>query len=317
MPIDPISKEYHSSRDACVRSRMDTFPSVVERSGSRIAYVRHTDADVATRALSSVMFLHGLASNMSRWSEFVANTSLSESRDLIRVDLRGHGESMTRRAFSLETWTSDLVAILAQEKASRAIVVGHSLGAQAALHFGVSHPEKLAGLVLIDPIFREAVLPAKRSVVRNAPLYSAAASVIRFFNRIGIHRGALPPLDLHALDLKAREALATDDPVALEKFVAQYSSTRADLKHIPHANYLQDMVEMFRALPPLSPIACPVLALRSAVAGYQDDAIVEARLREMQRVEIQAIDCHHWPLTERPVEVRTAIEQWIAENIHE
>jgi pimeloyl-ACP methyl ester carboxylesterase len=264
-----------------------------------------------------VVFLHGLASNMSRWSEFVAHTSLSEARDLIRVDLRGHGESMTRRAFSLEVWTRNLVAILEQEHAPKAIVVGHSLGAQAALHFGTTHPEKLAGLVLIDPIFREAVLPAKRSFVRNGSFYSAAASVIRFFNRLGIHRGALPPLDLHAMDLKAREALATNDPVALEKFVEQYSSTRADLKHIPHANYLQDMVEMFRALPSLSSIACPVLALRSTVAGYQNDAIVEARLREMQRVEIQAVDCHHWPLTERPTEVRETIETWIEEKIRE
>jgi esterase len=291
----------------------------IESDAGEVTYVAHASArkHELRSERAPVVFLHGLASNMSRWSEFVAHTSLSESRDLIRVDLRGHGESMTRRAFSLEVWTRDLVAILLQERVPKAIVIGHSLGAQAALHFGVTHPDKLAGLVLIDPIFREAVLPAKRSFVRNGPFYSASASVIRFFNRLGIHRGALPLLDLHAMDLKAREALAANDPVALKTFVAQYSSTRADLKHIPHANYLQDMVEMFRGLPSLSPITCPVLALRSTVAGYQDDAIVEARLRQMQRVEIQAVDCHHWPLTERPVEVRTAIEQWIAENIHE
>jgi pimeloyl-ACP methyl ester carboxylesterase len=269
------------------------------------------------RVSAPVFFLHGLASNMSRWSEFVSNTSLSQTRNLIRVDLRGHGESMTRREFSLEDWSRDLAAILAQENAPKAVVVGHSLGAQAALHFGVTHPEKLAGLVLIDPIFREAVLPAKRSFVRNAPLYAFAAAAIRALNAIGIHRGALPPLDLHALDLKAREALATKDPVALEKFVAQYSSAKADLKHIPHANYLQDMVEMFRALPSLACIACPVLALRSTVAGYQDDAMVEERLRELPHVEIQPVDCHHWPLTERPTDVRVAIERWIAENVFE
>jgi pimeloyl-ACP methyl ester carboxylesterase len=254
---------------------------------------------------------------MTRWSEFIANTSLSKTRDLIRVDLRGHGESMTRRKFSLEDWSQDLAEILKQKSAPKAIFVGHSLGAQAALHFGTRHPEKLAGLVLIDPIFREAVLPAKRSLVRNGPLYAAAASVIRALNAIGIHRGALPPLDLHALDLKAREALATNDPVALEKFVSQYSSARADLKHIPHANYLQDGVEMFRPLPSLSLIACPVLAIRSSAAEHQDDAAAEARLRQMPRVEIQPIDCHHWPLTERPTEVRETIENWIEKKIRE
>lgn len=222
---------------------------------------------------------------------------------------------MTRRKFSLSDWSADLAAIVNERRSARAILVGHSMGAQAALHFGTTHPEKLAGLVLIDPVFREAVLPAKRSFVRNAPLYSLAASAIRALNAIGIHRGTLPPLDLHALDVKARDALASPDPQAVEKFVAQYSSAKADLKHIPHANYLQDMVEMFRALPSLSVITCPVLALRSTVAGYQDDAVVTARLREMPRVKIQPIDCHHWPLTERPVEVRTAIERWIENEI--
>jgi esterase len=288
-----------------------------------LRFIEHNDARCSYMLRASngalagvpIVLLHGLASNRTRWTEFIAQTSLSQSHDLIAVDLRGHGDSMTRRAFSLETWGDDLRAILDRENRSQAVVVGHSLGAQAALNFSLAHTSRVAGLVLIDPIFREAVLPAKRSFVRNGPFYALAAKTIRMINRIGIHRGELPPLDLHALDLKAREALASPDPSAVEKFVEQYSSAKADLKHIAHANYLQDMVEMFRALPSLASIACPVLALRSNVAGYQDDAIVERRLREMPRAEIQVIDCHHWPLTERPVEVREAIERWTKENI--
>ncbi len=291
---------------------MTHAPSSIVRHHAQIAYAV---ARATARSRPPIVFLHGLASNRTRWTEFIRETSLKARHDLITVDLRGHGESITRRRFSLEDWSADIAAILDQEKASQAIVVGHSMGAQAALYFGAARPDNLAGLVLIDPVFREAILPAKRSFVRNGPLYSWAASAIRALNAVGIHRGALPPLDLHALDLKAREALASPEPDAVEKFVAQYSSAKADLKHIPHANYLQDMVEMFRALPPLDVISCPVLALRSTVAGNQDDAIVAARLREMPRVTIQPIDCHHWPLTEQPVEVRTAIERWIETEI--
>jgi hypothetical protein len=29
------------------------------------------------------------------------------------------------------------------------------------------------------------------------------------------------------------------------------------------------------------------------------------------RVRIETIHCHHWPLTERPAEVRAAIEAWV------
>jgi esterase len=289
-------------------------PSSIVRHHAQISYAV---ASATARSRPPIVFLHGLASNRTRWTEFIRETTLKAQHDLIAVDLRGHGESITRRKFSLEDWSADIAAILDQEKASQAIVVGHSMGAQAALYFGAARPDKLAGLVLIDPVFREAILPEKRSFVRNGPLYSLAASTMRALNAVGIHRGALPPLDLHALDLKAREALASPEPDAVEKFVAQYSSAKADLKHIPHANYLQDMVEMFRALPSLSAITCPALALRSTVAGYQDDAVVERRLREMPRVAIEAINCHHWPLTERPVEVRTLVERWIEREIEQ
>jgi pimeloyl-ACP methyl ester carboxylesterase len=59
-----------------------------------------------------VLLLHGLASNLTRWSEFVERTTLSDDRDLIRVDLRGHGDSPTRGPISLESWSVDLLALL-------------------------------------------------------------------------------------------------------------------------------------------------------------------------------------------------------------
>ena len=31
------------------------------------------------------------------------------------------------------------------------------------------------------------------------------------------------------------------------------------------------------------------------------------------RVRIETIDCHHWPFTERPAEVRRAVEDWVAQ----
>ncbi|WP_235375504.1 hypothetical protein [Pseudomonas aeruginosa] len=41
----------------------------------------------------ALVLLHGLASNMSRWSEFVERSALRGHHALIRLDLRGHGGS--------------------------------------------------------------------------------------------------------------------------------------------------------------------------------------------------------------------------------
>ena len=54
----------------------------------------------------------------------------------------------------LDAWSEDLVAILDAENYASVIVVGHSLGAQIALHLAVSHPRRVGALALVDPIVR-------------------------------------------------------------------------------------------------------------------------------------------------------------------
>jgi pimeloyl-ACP methyl ester carboxylesterase len=104
-----------------------------------------------------ILLVHGLASNHTRWTEFVRTTRLRQSWDLLRVDLRGFDGSLIRRQVGLEVWSRDLGAILKAENAPRVVVVGHCLGANIAVCFGINAPAAVEGLVLIEPMFREAL----------------------------------------------------------------------------------------------------------------------------------------------------------------
>lgn len=48
-------------------------------------------------ATDTLCMVHGLASNMTRWSELVRNLQL-EDYNTIRIDLKGHGESETQKS---------------------------------------------------------------------------------------------------------------------------------------------------------------------------------------------------------------------------
>jgi esterase len=257
-----------------------------------------------------VVLLHGLASNASRFAEFVDTTALRAQHTLIRMDLPGHGAAITRRPVNLTVWCADVVAALQAQQQGAGVLVGHSLGAQVALHTALWHAPWVKALVLIDPVLRQALHGRSRRVARAKPLWQAAAACARAFNALGLHRGELPPLDLRALDAMARQSLAT--PAAHAAFVAQYSSTWADLRHVPTAVYLEDMVAMCvqAPLPRQLPQAVPVLVLQSTGAAFADAATMQAALAGPS-VEFVQIECHHWPLTEKPVEVREAIERWI------
>ncbi len=284
---------------------MEHARAITHDNGVTVAY-RVTPARMRAPG-RAVVLLHGLASNLTRWSEFVEHTALADRWDVLRVDLRGHGDSPTRGAIGLELWCDDLAAILAAEGHPRAVLVGHSLGAQVALHFAVRYPQNTAGLALIDPVFREALRGRWRMLAWFGPVIHVAALAVRAANALGLRRRTIARLDLRALDEMARRALGSKQAEA--EFIRRYSSMRADLRSFRTAHYLQELVEMFRPVP-LDRIAAPVLVLLSAGGTFADPDAMRRCLRRLARVQVLRIDCHHWPLTERPVEVREAIESW-------
>ena len=276
--------------------------------GARIAY-RRTAARRRT-GKAPMLLLHGLASNLTRWSEFVERTTLADERTLIRVDLRGHGDSPTRGPLSLELWSEDLLALLDAERADRAILIGHSLGAQVALACAARAPQRVAALVLIDPVFRSALHGQWKWLARAASLFVTAAALVRGLNALGLRRRSIPPLDLRALDELARASLGS--PQAEAEFIRRYSSTRADLRTFRTAHYLRELVEMFRPLAAPESIAMPTLVLLSTGATFAALPEMQAIAARFPHAEVKTVACHHWPLTERPDEVRGIIEGWCA-----
>src|SRR5262249_49884467 len=130
--------------------------------GATLAYSIAPAQQPAGRAC--VLLLHGLASNRTRWTEFARTTTLTRARDVLRVDLRGHGESIGRGSLTLERWSDDLATLLDARKTAHAIVIGHSLGAQVALRFAARHPRHCSAIGLIDPVFRDALSPKWRLI---------------------------------------------------------------------------------------------------------------------------------------------------------
>lgn len=255
-----------------------------------------------------IVLLHGLSSNMTRWSEFVEHTNLKERFDILRLDLRGHGESFTRKPISLEIWSRDLAQLLASLRYERVVVIGHSLGANVALWFAAMHPEHIIGVGLIDPTLTEALRGQALGLRRTSWLIRATVFVLRCFNRLGFRRRHIPTRDLRALDEDVRVRLLGAGKA--EDFVKRYTSPMADLKYFPTAHYLQEVVEITRPIPHLERVRVPLLALISKAVTFTDTEKTRAALARCPQPQIVMLSAYHWPLTEQPVEVRQAIEKW-------
>jgi pimeloyl-ACP methyl ester carboxylesterase len=283
---------------------IETFRTLTVRDGATIAYRILREA--APRRL--LILIHGMASNMTRWSEFVEQTSLRGSWDLLRIDLRGNGRSIFRGRITLEAWSSDISAILDAEGYSRAVLAGHCLGANIALQFAVRNPARTGGLILIEPLFPRSFTGILKKIQPFLFLIPPAAALIRLMNRIGVYRRHLPYLDLWKLDRETRALLAAQS--SSDALVKKYASLCFDLRFLPITAYLQSLRELSRPLPELADLHVPVLLMFSTGKVFSDPAIARELCRTFENCRTMVIDSHHWIPTEKPVEMRTSIEGW-------
>jgi pimeloyl-ACP methyl ester carboxylesterase len=81
---------------------------------------------------------------------------------LLAPDLRGRGRSAALpEPYGMAAHVRDLIAVLDQAGVGRAVVVGHSMGCNVAARLAADHPERIAGVVLLDgglPILPEDVM---------------------------------------------------------------------------------------------------------------------------------------------------------------
>ena len=69
-----------------------------------------------------------------------------------RYTQRGTPPSTGGPPFSIEAHMADALAVLDAFEIPRAWLVGHSWGGHLALHLAISHPERLLGVICIDPL---------------------------------------------------------------------------------------------------------------------------------------------------------------------
>lgn len=97
----------------------------------------------------TLVFIHGLSDNLLYW-EILAN-SLKDDFQILRFDLRGHGDSeLGNDDITLDTYVDDLFDLLGELKIDKVNLIGFSLGGAIALDFAVKHPRMVSSLVIMS-----------------------------------------------------------------------------------------------------------------------------------------------------------------------
>lgn len=109
-----------------------------------------------------VLFVHGLAGNGGQWA--LQLDHLRRRRHALALDLRGHGDSDPAEdgVYDVPSLAADLGAAADHFSWRRFVLAGHGLGATAAIAYAAAHPERVAGLLLVDPYGDQTRLPRRQ-----------------------------------------------------------------------------------------------------------------------------------------------------------
>jgi len=98
-----------------------------------------------------LVMIHGITGNLAIWHLEIVPALMSAYR-ITTYDLRGHGYSgVPPTGYTTADHASDLSHLMDALGIRRAHVMGHSFGADIALHFTINYPDPVERLVLVEP----------------------------------------------------------------------------------------------------------------------------------------------------------------------
>lgn len=230
-----------------------------------------------------LVFVHGWTANRHRWDHQVAH--FSEKRRVIRLDLRGHGESGGAGARTIEEPAKDVLALLDHLGIERFVLVGHSMGGMISQTITLAHPDRVERLVLVNSIGR-------MTYNRGRGLLMAASTRVPFklFVAANIQRAFAPGYPREEIREYIRASAATPREVVM----TLYGAMRA-----------------FDVLDRLGEIRTPVLL----VHGYHDIQLPVAQMLRMAKAcpdaEVRILDAGHELPVEKPAELTATLDRFL------
>jgi pimeloyl-ACP methyl ester carboxylesterase len=257
----------------------------------------------------ALLCLHGFGNDAHIWDDFAP--VVAPHYRTLALDHRGHGDSAwdTERRYDHDTMVEDVERVCDALGLHRLVVVGHSLGGRVATLFAGRHPERMAGLVLVDigpEVDPRGVLRIRTEAESNQdPVF---ASVEEYARLLSLHYPAAQP---HALLRMARHGVRQRedgrfvlkmDPVLRGGYAGAPERTPEWERQMAEAQW-----EALRRVP------CPTLVVRGAASDVfsvetaermVDEVLPQGRLAVVPRAG-------HSVMTDNPEGFREAVAAFV------
>lgn len=231
-----------------------------------------------------VVFLHSTAGNADQWSAQLGH--LRSRRRAVALEWRGHGRTgvPTDGDYGIATAAREVFGAVEGLGLGRFVLVGHSGGALVALQCAADHPERVEGLLLVDPAGDLGRVPAEMT----EPFFS------------GIQSEGYPA----AVEEYWRSMLTGSEPSVRERVMADLRETS---KESVVGFFLAQ--RQYDPIPVLKRYRGPVLAVTTPV----NDAPFSLHNLYPELSHVRFEGTGHWLHMDKPEEFNRLLDHFIAE----
>lgn len=110
-----------------------------------LAMIRHPAANPSGSV--PLVIVHGLYGSGRNWG--VIARRLADTRDVVAVDMRNHGESASTETHDYPAMAGDLAEVI-EELGGKVDLLGHSMGGKAAMQLALTRGDLIRRLVVAD-----------------------------------------------------------------------------------------------------------------------------------------------------------------------
>jgi esterase len=230
-----------------------------------------------------LIILHGLLGASGNWHT-LSSSVFGQHFTVYAVDQRNHGRSPHSDAFDYPSMVGDLEAFMDARGLDAAHVLGHSMGGKTAMHFALTHPDRVDRLVVVD-------IAPKPYPARHAVIFDALRS-----------------LDLAAYDARSAidEALAERIASApIRQFLLKNLSYDSDTSRYGWQMNLEGIYRGYdrinEGIAPGRTFDGPTLFVRGGASDYVEDGDAALIQQLFPRAEIVSVaGAGHWVHAEAP-----------------
>jgi pimeloyl-ACP methyl ester carboxylesterase len=225
-----------------------------------------------------LLLLHGFGNEAHIWDDFAP--AVAPYYRTVALDLRGHGDSAhdPQRRYDYESHVRDVETVSAALEIDRLVLIGHSLGGRISTLFAAKHPERMAGLVLVDAgpeLDARGVSRISLDVERSTDATFASLADCR-----SALAHAYPAAGSAAIERMARHGMRQlEDGRYQRKTDPSYHAARGELTaEAAEALERKTSKELWDAL---RRITCPALVVRGAASDVLDPDTADRMVEEV------------------------------------